>query len=96
MAEPNAIPTSKNDNNEKTTFKNMIRIVEYPILKFSRIAAGIISTRAIQLQFLLNHALLNVRFRSNTRTIDKRPQGNTKKVDGLREGCISIAVNLIL
>ena len=58
-----------------------MRIVEYPTFRFSRIAAGIINTRAIQLQFLPKK-LLNAVFNKRMRTIDKRPQGNSKKVEG--------------
>jgi hypothetical protein len=61
----------------------MIRIVEYPTLKFSRIAAGIINTNAIQLQFLLNQVSFSVKFSKRTRTIDINPQGNKRKVEGL-------------
>jgi len=82
-AEPKAIPTSKNEINENTTFKNIIRMVEYPTLKFSRMAAGIISNNAIQLQFLLNQALLRVKLSNSTSMIEKSPQGNRRKVEGL-------------
>jgi hypothetical protein len=58
-----------------------MRIVEYPTFRFSRIAAGIINTRAIQLQFFPKK-LLNAVFNKRMRTIDKRPQGNSKKVEG--------------
>jgi len=92
-AEPKAIPTSKNEIRENTTFKNIIRIVEYPTLKFSRIAAGIINTKAIQLQFLLNHSLLSVKLSKSTRMIEKSPQGNSKKVEGLWSDDFSIIAN---
>lgn len=64
---------------------NMIRIVEYPTLKFSSMAAGMINTRAIQLQFLLNQALFNKRFNNMITTMDNNPQGNNRKVEGLRD-----------
>jgi hypothetical protein len=51
-------------------------------LKFSRIAAGKINTREIQLQFLLNHASLSVRFNPSTRTMERSPQGNTRNKEG--------------
>lgn len=60
-------------------------MVEYPTLKFSKIAAGIMSTNAIQLQFLLNHSLFSVRFNPSTSTIERSPQGNIRKEEGLRE-----------
>lgn len=69
----------------------MIRMVEYPTLKFSRIAAGMIKTKAIQLQFLLNQALLRVRFSKMIRTIDINPQGNNRNVEGLRDCKFAIA-----
>lgn len=59
-------------------------------MKFSRIAAGIISTNAIQLQFLLNHALLSVRFSPRTSTIDISPHGKIKNAEGLCD-CVAIA-----
>ena len=46
-------------------------------------AAGIINTKEIQLQFLLNHSLFNVRFNPNTKMMDNNPQGNNRKEDGL-------------
>jgi hypothetical protein len=70
----------------------MILMVEYPTLKFSRIAAGMINTRAIQLQFLLNQASLSVRFNIINRTIDANPQGNKRNVDGL-PGVTAIVLN---
>jgi hypothetical protein len=91
-AEPKAIPTNKKERSEYTTFMNMIRMVEYPTLKFSRIAAGMINTKAIQLQFLLNQALLSVKVKTRIRTIDINPHGNKRKVDGL-EG-VAIAISL--
>src|SRR5687767_15337427 len=81
-ADPNASPASKNESSEKTTFMNMIRMVEYPTLKFSRMAAGMISTSAIQLQFLLNQSLSSVKFRISTSAMDNKPQGNKRNVDG--------------
>jgi hypothetical protein len=48
-------------------------------------AAGMISTIVIQLQFLPNHALFNVRFNTSISTIDMRPQGNNKKVEGFED-----------
>ena len=91
MAEPKAIPTSKKESNELTTFINMIRIVEYPTLKFSKMAAGIISTKAIQLQFLLNQASFSVRFSKMISTIDINPQGNKRNVEGLRDSEFAMA-----
>jgi len=64
----------------------MIRIVEYPTLKFSRIAAGIIKTKVIQLQLFLNQPSLSVRFRISINTMERRPQGNSKKVEGFVDG----------
>ena len=52
-------------------------------MKFSRIAAGMINTKAIQLQFLLNQASLSARFNMIKRTIDANPQGNIRNVEGL-------------
>ncbi len=52
-------------------------------MKLSRMAAGIISTNAIQLQFLLNHPSFKVRLSNNTKTIESNPQGKTRKVEGL-------------
>ena len=69
---------------------DMIRMVEYPTLKFSRIAAGMISTKAIQLQFLLNQASLSVRFNIIKRRMDANPQGNIKNVEALC-GWVAIA-----
>jgi len=40
----------------------MMRMVEYPTLKFSKMAAGIMSTRVIQLQLLRNHPSLKLKF----------------------------------
>jgi hypothetical protein len=57
-------------------------------LKFSRIAAGMISTIAIQLQFLLNQASSSARLRISTSTIDKSPQGNIKNEEGLDDGAM--------
>jgi hypothetical protein len=61
---------------------NMILIVEYPTLKFSKIAAGMISINMIQLQLFLNQPSLSVRFRIRINAIEQRPQGNNKKPDG--------------
>jgi hypothetical protein len=58
-------------------------MVEYPTLKFSKIAAGIMRTKVIQLQLLRNHPSLNAKFRISISTIERSPQGNSKKVDGL-------------
>ena len=55
-------------------------------MKFSRMAAGMISTRVIQLQLLRNQLSLSARLRASISTIDNRPQGNSKKVEGLTEG----------
>lgn len=49
-------------------------------------AAGIISTKAIQLQFLLNHSSFKKRFNAKTSTIENNPQGKTKNVDGFVDG----------
>jgi hypothetical protein len=46
-------------------------------------AAGIINTNAIQLQFLLNQASLRARFNASTNTIDNNPQGKIRNEDGL-------------
>ncbi len=70
-------------------------MVEYPTLKFSNIAAGMISTKAIQLQFLLNHSLLSVRFKPSTSTIESSPQGNIRKVEGLRD-VVGILVGFVV
>ena len=51
---------------------------------FSSIAAGMININAIQLQFFPKK-LLNAVFSKRISTIDKRPQGNNKKVDGFFE-----------
>jgi len=51
-------------------------------------AAGMISTNAIQLQFLLNHASFNERLSTSTNTIDKSPQGNIKNEEGLDDGAM--------
>jgi len=48
-------------------------------------AAGMINTKAIQLQFLLNHSSLNVKLRTSTNTIDNNPHGNKRKVEGLED-----------
>lgn len=64
-------------------------------MKFSRMPAGIISTNAIQLQFLLNQASLRVKFKIINRIIDARPQGNKRKVDGFA-GVVAINKNLLL
>jgi hypothetical protein len=58
-------------------------MVEYPTLKFSNIAAGMIRTKVIQLQLLRNHPSLSEKFNINISTIERRPQGNSKKVEGL-------------
>ena len=57
-------------------------------MKFSRIAAGMINTNAIQLQFLLNHASFNETLSTRTNTIDKSPQGNIKNEEGLVLGAM--------
>jgi len=57
-------------------------------LKFSRIAAGMINTNAIQLQFLLNHASFNEMLSTRTNTIDKSPQGNIKNEEVLEVGAM--------
>ena len=85
-----AIPAIKKESSEKNTFKNMIRMVEYPTLKFSSIAAGIINTNAIQLQCLLNHASFNERLSINTNTMESNPHGNSKKEDALLDGIAMI------
>ena len=69
-----------------------MRIVEYPTLKFSSIAAGITSTSMIQLQFFPNQLSLSVKFNTKTNTIEKSPHGNNKKVEGLDED-IAIVVS---
>ncbi len=51
-------------------------------------AAGMINTKAIQLQFLLNHASSRARLRTNTNTIDKSPHGNIRKEEGLVDGAM--------
>lgn len=51
-------------------------------------AAGMISTNAIQLQFLLNHASLSARLSTSTKTIDKSPHGNIKNEEGLDDGAM--------
>lgn len=51
-------------------------------------AAGIINTRAIQLQFLLNHASSSARLSTSTSTIDKSPHGKIKNEDGLDDGAM--------
>jgi len=51
-------------------------------------AAGIINTRAIQLQFLLNHSLSSTRFKSSTRMIDMSPQGKIRNIEGFEVGRI--------
>ena len=53
-----------------------------------------ISTNAIQLQFLLNQASLSVRFNIIKRRMDANPQGNIKKVEGL-VGWIAIVYVLL-
>jgi hypothetical protein len=63
-------------------------MVEYPTLKFSRIAAGMINTNPIQLQFLLNHASSSARLSTRTKTIDKSPHGNIKNDEGLDDGAM--------
>jgi hypothetical protein len=56
-------------------------------------AAGIIKTRAIQLQFLLNQASLSVKFKIMISTMDRSPHGNIKNEEGLEAGCGDMAVN---
>jgi hypothetical protein len=68
----------------------MMRIVEYPTLRFSKIAAGMIRTSAIQLQFLPKKLLKAVLSKS-IRTMDKRLHGNTKKVEAFRAG-VGVAI----
>ena len=46
-------------------------------------AAGIMSTKAIQLQFLLNQPTFSVRLRSKTRMIESSPQGMVKNFEVL-------------
>ena len=41
-----------------------------------------ISTKAIQLQLLLNHVLLKVKFKTRMITIESKPHGNNRKVEG--------------
>ena len=53
-------------------------------------AAGIINTNAIQLQFLLNHASFTARFNANINTIESNPHGNKRKVEGLEDGIVGI------
>ena len=72
----------------------MILIVEYPTLKFSRMAAGIINTSMIQLQLLLNQPLFNEIFRMSTSTMESNPQGNNRKVEVVLVG--TVAIMLIL
>jgi hypothetical protein len=72
---------------------NMILMVEYPTLKFSKIAAGMISINMIQLQLFLNQPSLSVRFRISINAIEQRPQGNNRKLDGF-EGCIAMVICL--
>ena len=52
-------------------------------------AAGMINTNAIQLQFLLNHASSSARLSASTNTIDKSPHGNIKNEEGLDDGAMS-------
>lgn len=49
-------------------------------------AAGIINTRAIQLQLELNQPAFNVRFKISTKAIDINPHGKIRKADGLLDG----------
>jgi hypothetical protein len=51
-------------------------------------AAGMINTSAIQLQFLLNHASSSARLSTRTNTIDKSPQGNIKNEEVLEVGAM--------
>ena len=85
-----AIPAIKKESRENKTLRNMIRMVEYPTLKFSSIAAGMISTNAIQLQCSLNHASLNARLSTNTNTIESNPHGKIRNEDGLLDGIAMI------
>lgn len=41
-----------------------------------------INTRVIQLQLLRNQPSFNVKFNNNIKTIDRSPQGNSRKEDG--------------
>jgi hypothetical protein len=79
------MPTNKKESKEKTTFMNIMRIVEYPTLKFSSIAAGITNTSMIQLQFFPNQLSLSVKFNTNTNTMEKSPHGNNKNEEGFDE-----------
>jgi len=45
-----------------------------------------ISSKAIQLQFLLNHSSFRERLSISTNTIDNNPHGNIKKEEGLVDG----------
>jgi hypothetical protein len=60
-----------------------MRMVEYPTLKFSKMAAGIMSIKVIQLQLLRNYPSLKEKFNISISTIERSPQGNSKKVEGL-------------
>ena len=46
-------------------------------------AAGMINTNAIQLQFFWNHSPFSVRFNKRTSTIDINPQGIVRNAEGL-------------
>jgi len=49
-------------------------------------AAGMMSTSAIQCQLLWNHTSFTKRFKAKTITIESNPHGNIKNVDGLDVG----------
>ena len=57
-------------------------------------AAGIINTSDIQLQFLLNQSLSSTRFKSSTRMIDISPQGNMRNMEGFEDSRIGFGLIL--
>ncbi len=57
-------------------------------------AAGMINTSDIQLQFLLNQSLSSTRFKSSTRMIDISPQGKTRNIEGFEDSRIGFGLIL--
>ena len=57
-------------------------------------AAGIINTSDIQLQFLLNQSLSSTKFKSSTRMIDISPQGKIRNIEGFEVGRIGFGLIL--
>jgi hypothetical protein len=54
-----------------------------------------ISTRVIQLQLLPNHLSLRARLSERIKTIERRPHGNRRKVEGFFDDCGAMMTRFI-